>query len=169
MKTSVLVGNPRVGSRTLTVAQRVLQQLVPDAAATATTIDLAEHADVVFDMESTVMETLTKDVTDSTLVIVASPTYKASYTGLLKAFLDRYPNGGLSHVCAVPVMTGGSAQHSLAPETTLRPLLSELGATITGQSLYVNMSQFEHLDDLINTWSAANKTAIAAVTASKTL
>src|SRR5215218_460786 len=61
---------------------------------------------------------------------MASPTYKAAYTGLLKMFLDKVPGGtGLQDVVVVPLMLGGAPVHALAPELTLRPVLSELGAT----------------------------------------
>ncbi|TDD63979.1 hypothetical protein E1262_29575 [Jiangella aurantiaca] len=35
--------------------------------------------------------------------LLATPTYKARYTGLLKAFLDRLPGGALRGTVAVPV------------------------------------------------------------------
>jgi len=38
---------------------------------------------------------------------------KASYTGMLKAFFDRYGNNGLAGVTAVPVMTGAWAETAL--------------------------------------------------------
>jgi len=62
-------------------------------------------------------------------VVVASPTYKATYTGLLKIFLDRFAGGtGLSGL-AVPLMLGAGPAHALAPELTLRPVLAEIGGT----------------------------------------
>ena len=57
---------------------------------------------------------LDAEVAAADVVVVASPTYKAAYTGMLKAFLDRYGNNGLAGTVAVPVMTGGWAGHSLA-------------------------------------------------------
>jgi FMN reductase len=80
---------------------------------------------------------LVERVGTADLVIVASPTYKGAYTGLLKLFLDRFAGGtGLSGL-AVPLMLGGSPAHSLAPELTLRPVLTEIGATVPGRGLYV--------------------------------
>jgi FMN reductase len=54
-------------------------------------------------------------VAASRLLVVASPTYKATCTGLLKAFLDRFPHQGLAGVTAVPLMLGASHAHALAP------------------------------------------------------
>ena len=42
------------------------------------------------------------------MIVAASPTYKATYTGMLKAFFDRYGSNGLAGLVAVPLMTGGA-------------------------------------------------------------
>jgi FMN reductase len=79
----------------------------------------------------------------SDLIVVASPTYKATYTGLLKAFLDRFPHQGLGGVTAIPLMLGASPVHSLATEHGLRPLLVELGASVPTRGLYVLDSEHD--------------------------
>ncbi len=100
-------------------------------------IDLADHADELFDWSSTTVTDLVEQVSGSLVVVVASPTYKATYTGLLKAFLDRFPHQALGGVTAVPLMLGASLAHSLAPEHGLRQVLVELGATVPTRGLYV--------------------------------
>ena len=91
-------------------------------------IDLAEHAPSLFDWSDAELTRLTAEVAAADIAIFASPTYKAAYTGMLKAFLDRYGNNGLAGTVAVPVMTGGWPGHLLAVEVHLRPVLVELGA-----------------------------------------
>ena len=71
------------------------------------------------------------------LVVVASPTYKATYTGLLKALPRPLPAPGTGGVTAVPLMLGAAPVHALAPEHGLRPLLVELGASVPTRGLYV--------------------------------
>ncbi|MGP3926873.1 NADPH-dependent FMN reductase [Streptomyces sp. 8N616] len=61
-------------------------------------------------------------------LIVATPVYKASYTGLLKAFLDLLPQSGLAGKTVLPLATGGSLAHVLTIDYALRPVLSALGA-----------------------------------------
>lgn len=71
------------------------------------------------------------------LAIVASPTFKATYTGLLKLFLDQFATGtGLKGVVAVPLMLGAAPGHQLAPELLLKPVLVELGATVPTPAVY---------------------------------
>ena len=86
------------------------------------------------------------------VVIVASPTYKASYTGLLKAFLDRYPTNGLAAVTAIPLLTIGSPAHTLAVEHTLRPLLVELGASVPTRGIAFAASATDERGQIVSAW-----------------
>jgi len=88
------------------------------------------------------------------VVVVASPTYKATYTGLLKAFLDRFPHQGLGGVTAIPLMLGASPVHSLATEHGLRPLLVELGASVPTRGLYVLDSEHDR-PETYDAWFAS--------------
>ena len=130
---AVVVGNPKPRSRTLEVASRVA-----DAAADATgleaaeriTVDLADLGPQLFDWGSSEVRTAVDAVRNSTLAVVASPTYKASYTGLLKSFLDWFSTTDLLGVTVIPVMVGAGRDHALAVEVHLRPVLVELGGNI---------------------------------------
>ncbi|MGH3247594.1 MAG: NADPH-dependent FMN reductase [Trebonia sp.] len=128
-------------------------------------IDLAEHTGSVFDWGSETMRDLTAEVAQCRLLVVASPTYKATYTGLLKSFLDRYGNDGLRGVVAVPVMVGAAPIHALAPEVYLRPLLVELGATVPARALYVMEPDIARLPEVVGKWAAAARPLIAAALA----
>jgi FMN reductase len=139
-QTAVVVGNPKPQSRTLAAALHVARELAgePDLV-----VDLAEFGAALLDWSDPQVTDLVKQVGGADLVVVASPTYKAAYTGLLKLFLDRFAGGtGLSGL-AVPLMLGGSPMHSLAPELTLRPVLTEIGGTVPGRGLYVVDAQHD--------------------------
>jgi FMN reductase len=77
------------------------------------------------------------DVQASSLTVFASPTYKASFTGILKLFLDAVGTGSLAGVTAVALMLGGDLRHSLAPEVFLKPVLNELGASCPVPGLFL--------------------------------
>jgi FMN reductase len=61
-------------------------------------------------------------------VVVATPVYKASYSGVLKALLDLLPQYALTGKTVLPLATGGSVAHVLAIDYALRPVLSSMGA-----------------------------------------
>jgi FMN reductase len=153
LEVTVLVGNPKPMSRTRDVAEKVVEKVLQPGTYTCTVIDLADYADEMFRWPSATLDALNNSVADSDLVVVASPTYKAAYTGLLKAFLDRYSSNALAGVVVIPVHTGASLAHSMSPTATLAPLLMELGAVIPGRGLYVPMTEWgrigDFLDDLV--------------------
>src|SRR3954454_13959747 len=60
-------------------------------------------------------------------VVIATPVYKASYTGVLKTFLDVLPQFGLAGKVVLPLVTGGTLAHVLAIDYALRPVLWSLG------------------------------------------
>ncbi len=154
MRGAVVVGNPRPGSRTLDAATRVATGLA--GAEPELVVDLAEIDAELLGWGTAHVKDLVAQLAGYDLVVVASPTYKAAYTGLLKLFLDKFAGAtGLAGVVAAPVMLGGSLAHSLAPEHTLRPVLSELGAT-TLSGLYLVDSTYAESGDIeryVDRWS----------------
>lgn len=140
LHTAVVVGNPKPASRTLSAAIHVARELTgaePDLV-----VDLAALGPAVLDWGSTEVTELVAQVGAADLVVVASPTYKGTYTGLLKVFLDRFAGGTGLRGLAVPLLLGAGPAHALAPELTLRPVLTELGATVPGRGLFVLDSQY---------------------------
>ena len=152
---AVVTGNPKPASRThsvaLAVADALASQLASDSGRLI--IDLAEYAPRLFDWADEELAALTAQVAAADIAIFASPTYKASYTGLLKAFLDRYGNNGLAGITAVPVMTGGWPGHLLAVEVHLRPVLVELGATVPARGLYVTEPELADVGTAVAKWA----------------
>jgi FMN reductase len=159
----VVVGNPKARSRTLDVATAVA-----DAAADAAglsdpdrvLVDLAELGPRLFDWSSVEVKDAVEQVKRSDLLVIASPTYKATYTGLLKAFLDWFSTTDLAGVTTIPVMVGAGPAHALAVEVHLRPVLVELGATLPTRGLYVLEGDLPRLDEVIAGWRAAAEQAL---------
>ena len=166
MEIVILVGNPSPQSRTLQLATALADAVAPVVGETKRrVIDLAEYAGSLFDFGSDEVAALNAEVAACDLLLIASPTYKAAYTGLLKAFLDRYDTNGLAGVAAIPIMTGGSPGHTLAPDLTLRPLLVELGASTPTRSLYFLTSQMPAMSEILAAWVEANQRALQGVAA----
>jgi len=154
---AVVTGNPKPASRTHSVALAVADALVKElpGAETHPVVDLAGYAPRLFDWADEELTAVGAEVAAADIAVFASPTYKAAYTGLLKAFLDRYGSNGLAGVTAIPVMTGGWPGHLLAVEVHLRPVLVELGASVPSRGLYVTEPELADLPSAIDKWSAA--------------
>jgi FMN reductase len=163
LKVMVVVGNPKPASRTRKVAELLVDKLLAPGSYDLEVIDLADHTGEIFAWPSEGMSAMNAAVADSDLVVFASPTYKATYTGLLKAFLDRYPANGLSGVTAIPVHTGADFTHSMGPTFTLAPLLAELGATVPGHGFYLALSQMDKLDEVVAAAAAEYAVNLAAL------
>jgi FMN reductase len=80
-------------------------------------------------------------VADADAVVVATPVYKASFSGLLKVFLDLLPQDGLAGKLVLPLATGGSQSHMLALDYALRPVLASLGPRHILPSIYATSGQ----------------------------
>lgn len=70
-------------------------------------------------------------------IVLATPIYNASYTGLLKCFLDLLPQNGLAGKVILPMASAGSAAHLLALDYALRPVLQALDARHVLSSIFV--------------------------------
>lgn len=62
-------------------------------------------------------------------LVVATPVFKASYSGLLKTLLDLLPQRALAGKVVLPLATGGTLAHALVIDYALRPVLTTLGTT----------------------------------------
>ena len=154
LQITIVVGNPKPRSRTLVVAQRLAEALFSTCDHRLEIVDLALHSHEVLSWPSDRMAELNAMVAASDVALFASPTYKATYTGLLKAFLDRYSANGLAGVVAIPVMTGADRTHAMGPTVNLAPLLMELGAVVPGRGLYFVIDQMDRIDEIIEPTAA---------------
>jgi FMN reductase len=98
LRLTLLCGNPRPASRTLAAAGQVADALEGATSGTTwtrTVVDLADLATELFAPARPGVDNALSLVTHSDVLVVATPVYKGSYTGLLKSFLDRLPHQGL--------------------------------------------------------------------------
>lgn len=73
---------------------------------------------------------------DARVVVVASPTYKGSYTGLFKHLIDLFDPGSLRGKPVILAATGGGDRHSLIVEHQLRPLFGFFEALTIPTGIY---------------------------------
>lgn len=70
------------------------------------------------------------------VVVVGSPTYKGSYTGLFKHFFDLFDPASLRGKPVILSATGGGDRHSLIVEHQLRPLFGFFEALTIPTGIY---------------------------------
>ncbi len=80
-------------------------------------------------------------------LVVATPVYKASFSGALKTLLDVLPERALHHKVVLPVATGGSNAHMLAVDYALKPVLSALKAQEVLHGVFADDSQITYTED----------------------
>jgi FMN reductase len=85
---------------------------------------------------------LVKRVENATAVVLASPVYRASFTGALKNLLDLLPLESLqAKPCGILAM-GASQHHYLGVDWQLRAVLAWFGALVPPTSVYLTSSDF---------------------------
>ncbi|WP_406373763.1 FMN reductase [Streptomyces sp. NBC_00647] len=76
------------------------------------------------------------DVTSADGLIVVTPVFSASYSGLFKSFFDVLDKDALAGKPVLIAATGGTGRHSLVLEHALRPLFAYLRAVIVPTGVY---------------------------------
>ena len=77
-------------------------------------------------------------------LVIATPVYKASFSGALKTVLDLLPERALSHKVVLPIATGGSIAHMLAVDYAIKPVLSALKAQEMLHGIFAEDSQIAY-------------------------
>ncbi|MDD2223483.1 MAG: NADPH-dependent FMN reductase [Pseudomonas sp.] len=101
--------------------------------------------DLLFaNFDSPTVQQLIEQVSRADGVIVATPVYKASFSGALKTLLDVLPERALNHKVVLPLATGGSSLHALAVDYALKPVLAALKAQDMLHAIFADDSQITY-------------------------
>jgi FMN reductase len=147
MEAVLISGSPSTTSKSRQLLERARADL--EAAGYATTIiELnALPADALLGRRSAnEVKSALEAVIAARIVVASSPTYRATYSGLLKTFFDLLPPDSLKGKIGIPLLTGGSPLHQLAVDHTFRPLFASLCATV-GRGVYGYDAQFKNGPD----------------------
>jgi len=123
-----LSGSPRRQSRTVILLNQIAKALAERVPAEIRSIHVAEAAPHLLtalsrDQVSPTGEALLRTIETADILIVASPVYRASYTGALKHIFDLIDREALVGRPVLLAATGGTPLHGLVGEHQLRPLL----------------------------------------------
>ena len=143
MSVVALAGSPSSSSRSTALLRHALSRLGDDVARTEIILrDLPPAALVRADFDDPAIRRACEQVAAARVVVIATPIYKASFSGLLKSFLDLLPQDALRGKTVLALGTGGSAAHLLALDYALKPVLAALGARHILDAVYAVDAQF---------------------------
>jgi FMN reductase len=153
-----LNGSPSGASKTHTIAARAVEM-----AGSGTVIDIG-----ALDADALLLRRTSTDVTEAlqqleraTVVLFATPVYRATYSGLLKVLLDQLPPHGLLAKACILSAVGGSDLHSLAVSDGLRPLVASLDGWAVPTSFYGTPDDFDEAGRLRERGNSILEQAIA--------
>ncbi|WP_043458120.1 NADPH-dependent FMN reductase [Azohydromonas australica] len=145
MKIVSLSGSPSAISRSAALLRWCEAQLAPGASSLHAIAlrELPATSLLQARFEDAELQASLRQVAEADVVLLATPIYKAAYSGLLKVFLDLLPQDGLAGKQVLPLATGGSLAHLLALDYGLRPVLHALGARQLLDAVFATDGQFQ--------------------------
>ena len=143
MSALLIAGSPSERSRSAALLDAVSQRLHARGALVDRIHirDLSPQALLLADFGHPTVVAAADQVAKARVLVVATPVYKAAYSGVLKVFLDLLPQTALKGKTVLPLATGGSPHHMLALDYALRPVLQSLGAKHILPGIYATDSQ----------------------------
>jgi FMN reductase len=119
-----------------------------------TSVELVELRDYASDVTNALLTGFPSDdlaaamdsVRRADALIVVSPIFNASYSGLFKSFFDVLEEDDLRDKPVLIAATGGTQRHSLALEHALRPLFAYLRALVVPTAVYAAASDWGATD-----------------------
>ncbi|ELY3728068.1 NADPH-dependent FMN reductase [Cronobacter sakazakii] len=174
MRVITLAGSPRFPSRSSALLSYLAGELTRlDVEICHWHIQNFAPEDLLYArFDSPALLTLIEQLQQADGIIIATPIYKASFSGALKTLLDLLPERALEKKVVLPVATGGSAGHLLALDYALKPVLNALKAQEILHGVFADDSQvldYHHqprfseplqtrLDDALDTfWQALTR------------
>lgn len=141
-KVVILSGSPNASSR-LNGMINFISQALTDAGfeiGSIQVVDLPPEDLVYSRFNSSSIIAANEQIASADAVVIASPVYKASYTGVLKAYIDLLPQKGFENKMITPLFIAGSMAHLLAIDYSLKPVLASMGARHFTKSVYATDS-----------------------------
>jgi FMN reductase len=140
----LLSGSPSASSKSVVILEYAIQLLTEQGLTSAllNVRDFPAQDLILAKYDSPAFDSAKQLIAECAGLIVATPVYKAAYSGGLKAFLDILPQYAFRGKTLLPIANGGSPGHQLAIDYALKPVLSAMAATDLLQGVYVVDAQF---------------------------
>lgn len=143
MTVLLIAGSPTSRSRSAALLHSVGQRLQFRGAQVRELLvrDLPAQALLLADVHHPALQGVRAQVAQAEVIVIATPVYKAAYSGVLKVLLDLLAQDALKGKTVLPLATGGSPHHMLALDYALRPVLQSLGARHILPGIYATDAQ----------------------------
>jgi FMN reductase len=143
-----IAGNLQRPSRTLTLVAEVVTAVRRLTGGETLVADVVEAGPELGSIRSPrelrgLTEKVVRSIEEAGLLVVGTPVYRGSYTGLLKHLFDLLHPQALAGKPVILTATGGSSMHGLVIEHQLRPLLSFFGAHTVPTAIYATDTDFK--------------------------
>lgn len=144
-----IAGSVRQPSRTANLVSTVLEAIEERTGSRGRLFELG-------DRDTTFLDALSRDalgeraravveaIEGADILVVGTPVYRASYTGLFKHVFDLVHVDALTGTTVVLTATGGSPLHGLVMEHQLRPLFGFFRAHTVPSAVYATEADFDH-------------------------
>ncbi|MEV6535657.1 FMN reductase [Streptomyces sp. NPDC051639] len=141
MRLVVVSAGLSVPSSTRLLADRLAAATVRESAARVEVVELRDLAveiahNLTNGFPGRALGSALDAVTAADGLIVVTPVFSASYSGLFKSFFDVLDKDALAGKPVLIAATGGSSRHSLVTEHALRPLFAYLRAVVVPTAVY---------------------------------
>lgn len=161
-------GNLTRPSKTRQFVDQVVGQVATKIGAASVTFDIEDlgpsfaQARRLSDLDPSARN-IVEQLSSAAVVVVGSPTFKGSYTGLFKHFFDLLEPSSLKGKPIILAATGGGERHSLVVEHQLRPLFGFFEALTIPTGIYASERDFA--DGVIISEAIRNRTEQAVIEA----
>lgn len=147
IKVVAVSGSVQRPSRTLVLVEQLIAALVDQVPIEAHLIEVGQLAPqlgpaLYRSQLPAAVEAELQAIEGADLLIVASPVYRGSYTGLFKHLFDLVHQDALIDVPVLLAATGGSDRHSLVIDHQLRPLFSFFQTRTAPLGVYASEQDF---------------------------
>ena len=148
MSVLLIAGSPSERSRTAALLSAAGQRLEFRGAQVDTlrVRDLPPQALLLADFGNPAVIRATAQVAAADIVVVATPVFRGSYTGLFERFFDLIGQDTLTDKPVLLAATGGSQRHALVIDHQIRPLFSFFQARTLPLGVYATDKDFVERD-----------------------
>lgn len=148
LRVTAVSGSPNAPSRTTSIIHEITRRLGEKIEIDLHLIELSDIGKKLgsasYDNIPNTLRHHIDAIEQSDLLIVATPVYRASYTGLFKHLFDLVHHESLFDTPVLLAATGGSDRHALVIDHQLRPLFSFFQSLTLPIGIYAAEADFEN-------------------------